>query len=99
VFGLYISLMIATLAGGAILLRTDSQRTWTLAGAGAGLTLLGFVLSRTTGLPGFPDNVGNWLEPLGLASLWIAGMVLVLSVCKVGTTPRMETDRTAFYLM
>jgi hypothetical protein len=87
VFVLYILLMIVTLVASAILLRTDSRLTWMLAGGTAGLTLLGFVLTRTTGLPGFPDNVGNWTEPLGLASLWIEGLVIVLSVYKVVTTP------------
>jgi hypothetical protein len=90
VFGLYITLMIVTLLAGGILLRTDSRRTWMLAGGAGGLTLLGFVLTRTTSLPGFPDNVGNWLEPLGLASLWVEGLVLVLSVYKLVTTPSME---------
>jgi hypothetical protein len=90
VFGLYIALMIVTLIASGILLRTDSQRTWMLAGGTAGLTLLGFILTRTTGLPGFPDNVGNWREPLGLASVWVEGLVIVLSVYKVVTTPPME---------
>jgi hypothetical protein len=90
VFVLYMLLMIVTLVASAILLRTDSRRTWMLAGGTAGLTLLGYVLTRTTGLPGFPDNVGNWTEPLGLASLWVEGGVIVLSVYKVMTTPAIE---------
>ncbi len=90
VFGLYILLMIVTLFASAILLRTDSRLTWMLAGATAGLTMIGFILTRTIGLPGFPDNVGNWLEPLGLASLWVEGLVLVLSVYEVLTTPPLE---------
>ncbi len=54
--------------------------------------MLDFVLSRTTCLPGFPDNVGNWLEPLGLASLWVEVLVLVLSGYKVVTTPPIEGE-------
>lgn len=49
-----------------------------------------FLLTRSTGLPGFPDNVGNWEEPLGLASLWVESLVLVLSVYEVVTTPSMK---------
>ena len=90
VFVLYILLMIVTLLASGILLRTDSRLTWMLAGGTAGLTIVGFVLTRTTGLPGFPDNVGNWREPLGLASLWVEGLVLVLSVYEVVTTPAMD---------
>ena len=87
VFVLYILLMIVTLGASVILLRTDSRHTWMLAGGVAGLTLIGFVLTRTTGLPGFPDNVGNWTESLGLASLWVEAMVLLLSAYKVTTIP------------
>ena len=90
VFVLYIVLMIVTLLASGILLRTDSRLTWMLAGGTAGLTLIGFVLTRTTGLPGFPDNVGNWREPLGLASLWVESLVLVLSGYEVVTTPAMN---------
>jgi len=87
---LYLLLMIVTLLASGILLRTDSRLTWMLAGGAAGLTIVGFILTRTTGLPGFPDNVGDWREPLGLASLWVEGLVLVLSVYKVVTTPPTE---------
>ena len=40
------------------------------------LPLAGYILSRTTGLPGADDDVGNWADPLGLASLWVEGAVL-----------------------
>jgi hypothetical protein len=90
VFGLYILLMAATLGASVILLRTDSRLTWLFAGSAAGLTLLGFVLSRTTGLPGFTDDIGNWKDPLGLASLWVEGAVVVLAAYKVMTTPAIE---------
>lgn len=83
-------LMVITLLTSAVLLRTDSRRTWMPAGVTAALTLLGFILTRTAGLPGFPDNVGNWSEPLGLAPLWVEGLVLALSVYKVVTTPPTE---------
>jgi hypothetical protein len=95
VFGLYILLMVATLVASMILLRTDSRLTWFLAGGAAGLTLLGFVLSRTTGLPGFTDDIGNWTDPLGLASLWVEGAVLLLAAYKVMTTPPIRRVETA----
>jgi hypothetical protein len=31
--------------------------------------MLGYVLTRTSGLPDATLDVGNWTEPLGLASL------------------------------
>jgi hypothetical protein len=40
----------------------------------------GYVLSRTTGLPGATDDVGNWTEPLGLASLVVEGCVVAVAL-------------------
>ena len=52
---------------GAILTRS---RTALLAAAGLSASvLLGYVINRTVGLPGAMDDIGNWTEPLGLASM------------------------------
>ncbi len=61
------------------LLHTGSSLAWGAAGLLAALTLAGFVLSRTTGLPSSHDDVGNWTEGLGLASMFVEGAVIVLS--------------------
>jgi hypothetical protein len=39
---------------------------------------MGFVVSRTIGLPGGTDDIGNWTEPLGLASLFVEGCLVAL---------------------
>jgi hypothetical protein len=39
----------------------------------------GYVLSRTTGLPGATDDIGSWTEPLGLASLFVEGALVAVS--------------------
>jgi hypothetical protein len=41
---------------------------------------IGYVLSRTTGLPGAMGDIGNWTEPLGLASLYVEACVFALGV-------------------
>ena len=38
-----------------------------------------FVVSRTVGLPNGADDIGNWWEPLGLASLFVEGALVVLA--------------------
>ncbi|OIK23730.1 hypothetical protein [Streptomyces malaysiense] len=53
---------------------------WLLAAAVALGPLLGYVLSRGPGLPGYSDDIGNWTEPLGLVSLAVEGALLLLSV-------------------
>jgi hypothetical protein len=90
VFVLFMLLMAGTMVVSMVLLRTDSRSAWSLVALMAGLTFLGFVISRTTGLPNFKDDVGNWLEPLGLASLFVEGAAVLLGLYKVITTPPIE---------
>jgi hypothetical protein len=42
---------------------------WLLGVLVAGGAFLGYVISRTVGLPGLPAEPDAWLEPLGVASL------------------------------
>jgi hypothetical protein len=47
---------------------------------GCGWTVLGYVLSRGPGLPNYTDDIRNWAEPLGVASLAVETALLALSV-------------------
>jgi hypothetical protein len=40
----------------------------------------GYILSRSIGLPGYSDDVGNWAEPLGVASLVVEGSLLICAL-------------------
>jgi hypothetical protein len=60
----------------------------------SGLTLLAFILSRTTGLPTAKDDIGNWSEPLGVASMFVEGVVLALSLYELATTPVVRAGET-----
>jgi hypothetical protein len=65
-------------------------RTWgwglgTLVAAGA---LVGYVISRTVGLPGLAPDV--WLEPLGILSLIVEAAFLTLWVRSRGAAFRQE---------
>lgn len=76
----YIGIIIASLLLAEMLLRRDDHRAWL---ATAGLSLLvvgGFVVNRTVGMPGAMGDIGNWLEPLGLASLVVEAMVVLTAV-------------------
>jgi hypothetical protein len=85
IFALYIVLMVSTLGAAAVLLRTDSRLAWAYAVVASGATLIAFVVSRTTGLPGAPQDVGNWSDSLGLASLFVEGCTLLLGIYKLST--------------
>jgi hypothetical protein len=71
--------MVASVVVAFYLLHTGSTLAWAAAGLLAAATLTGFVLSRTTGLPNASDDVGNWTEPLGLASMFVEGAVVILA--------------------
>jgi hypothetical protein len=76
----YLLLIVGTIATAAVLIRHDSRRAWMAAVILAGATWLGYALSRTTGLPSATDDVGNWFEALGLASLFIEACVVLVSL-------------------
>jgi len=76
---LFVALIITALLLAEAMIRTDDLRVWLVAGAVSMATILGYAISRTSGLPG--DNggdAGNWTEPLGLASLLVEGVVVLL---------------------
>jgi hypothetical protein len=58
---------------------SGTRIAWCVGGAAAALTIAAYVLSRTTGLPSATGDIGNWHEPLGQASLFVEGAVVVLS--------------------
>jgi hypothetical protein len=74
-FWAYVALMAATIIVGGALLHRPTTRWFEAAGLLALMPVIGFVLSRTTGLPGSDDDIGNWTDGLGLASLWVEGAV------------------------
>ena len=63
-----------------------------LAAIGLGLAiLLVFVVNRTVGMPGTTDDIGNWLEPLGLLSLVVEGFVVWQATAAVALLRRGNT--------
>jgi hypothetical protein len=76
---LFIGAIVAALALAATLTRVSDRGVWTATAALPGLILLGYVLSRTTGLPDATNDVGEWEEPLGLASMVAEGLVVCVS--------------------
>src|SRR4051812_31056439 len=57
--------------------------TWLAAGLLAGLTIVGFLWSRTLGLPQMADHIGSW-DALGLTSLAFESIVVLASAWVLG---------------
>lgn len=80
---LYAVLMAVTVGAGLALVVSRARLGWYVGGAAAGLTIVAYVLSRTTGLPDATGDIGNWHEPLGQAALFVEGAVVVLSTTAI----------------
>jgi len=76
----YLALIAGCFAVAGMLLERDDRRAWTGAAALAAIAAVAFILSRTTGLPSAKDDIGNWFEPLGLATLFAEAVVVAVSL-------------------
>ncbi len=83
-------IVIASIASIVMIVRGD-RRGWVLGGAMSLATIVGYVLSRTTGLPGSSDDVGNWSETL---AVW-AGIAEIVMVVLAGVVLFGRRDATA----
>jgi hypothetical protein len=76
---MYLALIAGCLAVAASLVRGSDDRAWAAAALAAIAPIAAYVLSRTVGLPASSADIGNWAEPLGMASLFVEGSVVALS--------------------
>ena len=76
---MYIGLIAGCLAVAVALVRSGDPRAWTTAALLPLGALVGYTLTRTVGLPQATDDIGNWSEPLGLASLFVEGSLVALA--------------------
>jgi len=89
---LFVVLIVASLAVAELLVRRNSLLGWVCGALLAGGTVVGYALSRTAGLPGAPsDDIGNWAEPLGLASLLVEGIVVWLCLTGIVEARKVAT--------
>src|SRR3954454_7980301 len=73
---LFVIAIVIALGLAALLTRMSDEVVWAATGLLPALLLIGFVLSRTSGLPGFTDDIGDWSERLGLASFVVEGLLV-----------------------
>jgi hypothetical protein len=88
IFWMYMALIAGSLATAGAVLFTRTRLPLLAAAGLAASAVAGYVLSRTTGLPHATDDIGNWTEPLGLASLFVEGAVIAASLTAFTLVPR-----------
>jgi hypothetical protein len=87
----FIGLIIAAVLLAERLIRRGGRGVWTFAALLSGAIIAGYVISRTVGLPGAADDIGNWLEPLGVASLFVEGVIVLLSLSALTRPQQLAT--------
>jgi hypothetical protein len=93
-FWMYIALIAGSIAVAGLVLFTRSRAAFLAAAALAASALVGYVLSRTTGLPNATGDIGNWTEPLGLASLFVEGSVVAVALAAFARTRGLRDAET-----
>jgi hypothetical protein len=91
IFWLYVALIVGCVVQSAVLLfahRLDAGLAWSAVVVLGLAPLVGYVLSRSTGLPGDGGDIGNWSEPLGLVSMFVEALVIVLASWRVSVARR-----------
>jgi hypothetical protein len=80
---LYVGLMAGSIVVAGSLIHRETRAGWAAAAGLAGGAITGYCLTRTVGLPQAHGDVGNWTEPLGLASLFVEGCLVALSLYRL----------------
>jgi hypothetical protein len=65
---LFIALSTASLTFAVLLATSDHHLVWRGAAALSATALAAYVVSRSLGLPSLNDDVGDWINPLGVAA-------------------------------
>ncbi len=92
----YILLVAASVIAAALLIHSNSRIGWIIGGGAALATLIGFALNRTVGLPQSKDDIGNWLEPMALAAMFIEAVVVMLAAYAFSMMSRPSHNDSAF---
>jgi hypothetical protein len=84
---LFVLLTAACVALAAAVLVRDSTAVYALAALTCGLAIIGYIATRVVPFPMLADDVGNWLEPLGVVSLLSEAVVVIAAVTALVRRP------------
>ena len=76
---MFAALILGCLVATAVLVQGSSLLVWILAAVCGLAPIAGYIISRSVGLTGAADDIGNWSEPLGLASLSTESSLVLVS--------------------
>ena len=90
---LFIVLTAACFALGLAAVVRDSAAVYAAAATTCGLAVLGYAATRLVAFPMLADDVGNWLEPLGVVSVISELFVVTFSVLALVRHRSAATER------
>lgn len=79
VFWMFVAASAAALGAAGWTIFSRSRVALLASAAVAGSVLLAYIVNRTVGLPNATDDIGNWVEPLGLASMVIEAATVAVA--------------------
>jgi hypothetical protein len=88
----FVALAVAAPVAGLWLLIRPSRAGWQFSALACLLSAGGYVLTRSVPVPGDQGDRGNWLEPLGVTSLFTEAVVTILAVIVLATAYRAARD-------
>ena len=96
---LFLVLSAAAAACAVLLVATARRAAWVAAGTLCLAALGAYCLSRSVGLPMLADDIGDWLNPLGVAAVLAEGAVVLISarVLSASSDYRSETATDLLY--
>ncbi len=94
----YYLLEMGAVVTALLLLSKSYRKGWILAVGVALGPLIGYALSRGPGLPLYSDDRGNWMETLGVISLFVEGVLFLLSVTAARLPLRSEHRKAAAFV-
>jgi hypothetical protein len=86
--GLFIALTVGCLTLAASAVAWDSPAVYGAAIVTCGLAVIGYVATRVVAFPMLADDVGNWLEPLGVVSIVAETAVVAISLAALREASR-----------
>jgi hypothetical protein len=89
---LFIMLTAACFALAAVALVYDTAAVYAASAATCALAVVGYAATRLIAFPMLSDDVGNWLEPLGVVSIVSEGVVVLFA--SIGLRRRAPQLRT-----
>ena len=92
---LFVLVAVAAIALAALMTQSTDDRLWMLAGALPAVVLIGYLLSRTSGLPGFSEGIGQWSNPLALMAIVFESLLVCLSAVRLAPQHVHMTARPA----